>query len=64
MAQRVRADRAGLTRQRFAIAAEHYKQVNVQAVMPLAGEIGLRGPILDAVEGRLVLIVCSTPPRF
>lgn len=30
-----------------------YKRVNAQIVMPLACEIGLHGPILDAVEGIL-----------
>jgi hypothetical protein len=30
-----------------------YKRVNAQVVMPLACEIGLHGPILDAVEGVL-----------
>ena len=30
-----------------------YKRVNAQVVMPLACEIGLHGPILDAVEGIL-----------
>lgn len=30
-----------------------YKRVNAQVVMPLACEIGLHGPILDAVEGAL-----------
>ena len=37
----------------LALPLNTYKRVNAQVVMPLACEIGLHEPILDAVEGIL-----------
>ena len=41
-----------------------YKRVNAQVVMPLACEIGLHSPILDAVEGVLGLDVMLYSVEF